>query len=408
MAGVVRDPLDGTPLDEVLYFFLRGPHTATGDDVAEVHGHGGPVVMGQLLAAVLRAGARPAEPGEFTYRAFANGRIDLTQAEAVMGLIGARSERAARVALSQMTGNLGAALEGYFKELSSVAAHIEAGLDFPDEDLPAAVSDALYQRLALLVQELKRLAASFAIGSRLKEGARIAIVGPPNAGKSSLFNCLLKEERAIVDSSPGTTRDVVTSHGVLAGIPVVYSDTAGLRDAASRVEKMGIEKSHQTAREADVIALVLDGAGPELESDIAHFAPLLEEMTSRKMVVLNKKDLPAWHGLDGIRKRFDVDCVGLSAVSGDGMETLLSVMGRLLAGDEREELNVLTTARQYRAVIETLEFVKNGASLLDEGGEPELVAAELKWALETLSALLGKSATEEMLSLLFSEFCIGK
>ena len=408
LAGIVRDPETGSPLDEVLCFFLKGPHTATGDDVVEIHGHGGPVVMGRLLSTVLGVGARPAEPGEFTYRAFANGRIDLTQAEAVMGLIGARSERAARVALGQMTGALGEALSKHFETLSAVAAHIEAGLDFPDEDLPAEMTSTLYHRLTGVVTALERLAASFGLGNRLTEGATIAIVGPANAGKSSLFNRLLREERAIVDSEPGTTRDVVTAHGEIGGIPVMYSDTAGLRETGSRVEQVGIEKSREAARSADVLLLVLDGTSPTLETDRSRFVSLLEKISCRRILVLNKMDLPSWRGERLEPEGFESERVAISAVSGQGMDALVSTMERLLAGEDQGETTMLTTARQHRAVVDTLAFVKRGASLLIEGGQPELVAAELKWAREVLAALLGKSATEEMLDVLFSEFCIGK
>lgn len=406
LAGVIFDPATQEPLDESLYFFCAGPNTATGDDTAEIHGHGGPLVMARLLKAVLTAGARPAEPGEFTYRAFANGRIDLTQAEAVMGLIGARTTRAARVALNQMTGSLGDTLSSLFTELSSIAAHVEAGLDFPDEDLPLALVETLIHRLNNLAGELEMLASSFALGTKLTEGAKIAIVGPPNAGKSSLFNRFVNAERAIVDSDPGTTRDVVEAHGELAGIPVVFADTAGLRETGSRVEQVGIEKSRTAAVQADLVLLVLDGTSDDVKNTCEVFVSMLGAFDTRKLVVLNKMDLDGFNEATVVGA--DASCCRISAETGEGFDQLLAVMGRVLSGQEQQEMTILTTARQHRAVTEVLEFVNSGAALLKEGREPELVAAELKWARETMSALLGKSATEEMLGVLFSEFCIGK
>ena len=405
LAGVVFDPITNEPLDEALFFYCAGPRTATGDDTAEIHGHGGPLVMARLLGAVLAAGARPAEPGEFTYRAFANGRIDLTQAEAVMGLIGARSIRAARVALEQMTGSLGEVVSSQFAELSSIAAHVEAGLDFPDEDLPLALVETLLRRLNRLIEALEQLVSSFALGTKLTEGAKIAIVGPPNAGKSSLFNRFLNAERAIVDRDPGTTRDVVESHGEIAGVPVIFADTAGLRETGSRVERVGIERSRTTAAQADLVLLVLDGTSKDVKKTGEAFIAMLDTDHKQKVVVVNKRDLD---GFTEVSFGDQAPCCHLSAETGEGVDQLLELMGRALSGEEQQEMNILTTARQHQAISEALEFVKGGTSLLKEGREPELVAAELKWARETMSALLGKSATEEMLDMLFSEFCIGK
>ncbi len=409
-SGWALSPDTAERIDEVLCFFCRGPGTATGEDVAEIHGHGGPLVMRRLLRAALSAGARPANPGEFTYRAFANGRMDLTQAEAIMGLIGARSDRAAQVALNQLAGALGTALQHHFETLNRTAAHLEAGLDFPDEDLPLARSRELARDLGGLAADLETLRDSFSLGAKLGEGARIGIVGPPNVGKSSLFNRLVKEERAIVDADPGTTRDVIEAVGQIAGIPVVFSDTAGMRDHVSRVEKLGIERSRSVAAEADLLLLILDGARPIPEAEQRRYRKMLLSVTAPVLVVLNKNDLAGWRGelppmLAGAWNR---PVVGVSAVTGEGLDRLLESAGGMLEGDRPRDTVILTTARQHRAISETASHVRTAAAILEGDGEPELAAAELLWAREKIAALLGRSATEEMLSSLFSEFCLGK
>lgn len=405
-AGIARDPNTNEALDEVVFFFCKGPKTATGEDTAEIQGHGGPVVMQRLLNAVLKVGARPAEPGEFTYRAFSNGRIDLTQAEAVMGLIGARSERAARISMGQLSGNLGRTLSELFEEVSRVTAHVEAGLDFPDDDLPVSEVDRLATRLKAAQTKLEDLARSFTFGARLGDGARIAVVGPPNAGKSSLFNRLAAEDRAIVDEMPGTTRDVVEYVGEVAGIPVVFADTAGLRETEGRVEKTGIERSMRAAEAADVLLIVLDGA--TLIPDSAQLSAMVDSAASAaKLVVLNKNDLPAFTPSlpEALKSQ---PFVSVSAVTGEGIDDLIDTLAALLDAGDRGESTVLTTARQHRAVSDAATHVTRAAKQLVAHGELELVAAELKWARECLAALLGKSADDEMLTLLFSEFCIGK
>jgi tRNA modification GTPase len=405
-AGIARDPETFLPIDEVIVFFCKGPKTATGEDTAEIQGHGGPLVMKRLLEAALKAGARPAEPGEFTYRAFANNRIDLTQAEAVMGLIGARSERAARICVGQLSGNLGRALSALFEEISSIAAHVEAGLDFPDEDLPVASVQRLGERLSDARRKLDDLAASFSFGARLGDGARIAVIGPPNAGKSSLFNRLVKEDRAIVDDMPGTTRDVVEYTGEISGVPVVYADTAGVRDTDETVEKNGVERSMRVAASSDLLLLVLDGAAPSF--DVARISSVISAAPSAaKLVALNKRDLPAYR-LDLPDELKDFPLVSISAATGEGMDALDASLAKLLDAEDRGESLVLTTSRQHRAVSDAAARAARAAELLMQNGELELAAAELKWAGESLAALLGKSADDEMLSFMFSQFCIGK
>lgn len=407
--GRAVDPATGREIDEVLCFFAPGPGTATGEDVAEIHGHGGPVVMGALLRAALAAGARPASPGEFTCRAFRLGRLDLTQAEAVMGLVAARSERAARAALRQLGGGVGARLGAAYDALTGLAAEVEAGLDFPDEDLPPGDAARLGERLRAIAGELAALAGTFPGGRRLAGGAAVAIVGPPNAGKSSLLNRLAGSERALVDSEPGTTRDVVEAEAELSGVRVRLLDTAGLRAAAGRVEALGIAKGEEAAGGADVVVVVLDGA--VAQADPGAIGSLLAGRgpgPAAVVVAVNKSDLPGWRGdrvpasLAGARR------VAVSALTGDGCPELGRAIGGLLAADEEPAEVLLTTERQHAAVASARDGVEKAASLLGGGAYPELAAAELRFAREALASLFGRAAGEDVLDAVFSKFCLGK
>jgi tRNA modification GTPase len=407
--GRAIDPRTRAPIDDVLCAFARGPRTVTGEDVAEIQGHGGPVVMRALLEAALAAGARAAAPGEFTSRAFLSGRIDLTQAEAVMGLVGARSARAARAALRQLDGGIRERLDGEYAGLTRAAAELEAGLDFPDEDLPLARASEIAWELRRAAASLDALAATFAHGARLARGAFVAIVGPPNAGKSSLLNRLAGAERALVDAEPGTTRDVVEVDVELNGVPVRLCDTAGLREPVGRVEALGIEKGAERARGADAVLAVLDGADGAIEpSAIDRAIVRLELGPAAVVVALNKSDLPGWRGdrvppgLAGAR------CVAVSAATGAGCEDLAKAIGEALAEDEDPCEIVLTTVRQHRAVAEARDGAEKAAALLEQGAFPELAAAEVRFAREALAALFGTAADEDLLAAVFSSFCLGK
>jgi tRNA modification GTPase len=410
IAATAYNPNSDKPIDDVLCFYCSAPGTATGEDTAEIHGHGGPIVMKKLLDATLEAGARVAQPGEFTYRAFRNQRLDLTQAEAVMGLIGAQSERAAHVALRQLDGDLGRSLENEFDELIAVSAQIEAGLDFPDEDLPISEAEELASRLERVSDRLEKLQSSFALGSRITEGARVAIIGPPNAGKSSLLNRLVGEERALVDDSPGTTRDVVEARGEAEGIPLVFLDTAGLRKRAQRVEQRGIEKTLETAKKADLVLLVLDGAsGNETSTDALSYLPALA--SQNLLIAVNKSDLPEWRDRTDLpfdKEKTPSPRVAISALTGDGIQTLTETIARRLGNDDDESSVMLTTARQASAVSSCLNHVTKASLMLRNRSDLELAAADLRLAREHLAGLWGRSATEEMLDAIFSTFCLGK
>lgn len=404
--GRARDPGDGAPVDDVLCFFAPGPRTVTGEDLGEIHGHGGPVVLGRLLAAVLAAGARPAEPGEFTCRGFVNGRFDLTRAEAVAQLISARSERAAAAALARLEGAAGRTLDGSLDLLTRAAARLEAGLDFPDEDLPPAAAGELAGLVERALGPLAEAARSFRLGSRLADGAQVAFAGPVNAGKSSLFNRLAGEERALVDPGPGTTRDVVEARGELGGVPVLYRDTAGLREGAEGVESRGIDLGLRAAREADAVVIVLDGAAGAAASPVTE--GLAGLAGSRPVLVaLNKCDL---HGFaPRVPAALEhLPRVAVSALTGAGVEALAGLLGRLLAGDEGAGEPLLATARQHREVRQAIEHADAAAARLREGADPELAAEDLRLAREALERLFGRGADESLLDGIFSTFCLGK
>jgi len=404
--GRARDPSSSEIIDEVLCYFAPEPKTATGQDVAEIHGHGGPLVLGRLLDAVLRAGARPANPGEFTARAFLSGRLDLTQAEAVMTLIGARSERAAKTAVANLQGAVAQRLGHELDRLTEIAAQVEAGLDFPDEDLPLDETDRLATALEQVAQSLESAERSYALGSRLADGARVAIVGPTNAGKSSLLNRLVDEERALVDHEPGTTRDVVEGHAEIDGIPIVFRDTAGLRGTPDRVETRGIERSREAASSSDLSLIVIDGADRSPDRS-AGLDELLSASASQAIVAINKRDLPDWSDrlptcLDGLASQ------AVSALTAQGLPELMDAIAEALGSSEQDHEPLLVTARQHAAVKSALDRTSNAARTLRRHRSVELAAIDLSEARTELASLWGRDASAEVIDAIFSTFCLGK
>ncbi len=391
--AVARDPASGERLDEVLCVTMRGPRSFTGEDVAELHGHGGATNMGRLLRAVLAAGARPAEPGEFTRRAFANGRLDLTRAEAVLAVIEASSERALRLAQSQLAGSLGQRIAELRRGGISLLAEVEASIDFPEEGLELSARGELARRAAEIGSACAALAATFDAGRALRDGLHVALCGPVNSGKSSLFNRLVGSERALVAEEPGTTRDFVESRVVWSGVAVTLIDTAGLRETTSDVERRGILLGAERARQADVEVhlvpadLVTDGRDPA---------------SSRVLPVVSKGDtLPA-----GAAAPYLVT----SALTGQGIETLVeAVLARATGGTL--ELNggeMLTSERQRSLVVKAASGFGRASSSALAGQPEELVAVDVRESVEALAEVLGERVGDEMLDDLFARFCIGK
>jgi tRNA modification GTPase len=397
--------LDGKDiLDSALAVRFAAPHSYTGEDMAELHLHGGRAVVAGVLDQLAQIpGLRPAEPGEFTRRAFENGKLDLTEAEAVADLIAADTRAQQRQALKQLSGELGRLYEDWRRRLLRALAHLEAFIDFPDEDLPDTIASEIMKSIQGLRKEIAAHLADNRRGERLRDGLAIAILGPPNAGKSSLLNVLAQRDAAITAETAGTTRDVIEVHLDLAGYPVVLADTAGLREAADDVEAEGVRRALAKAAEADLKLLVLDAAAPPGEERNTSVTNILGGDT---LVVLNKMDIArgecAWaDALGGIAPP-----VRISVKTGEGLEELLHRLTKEIA--ERMlstgAAPVITRARHRAALKECLGALERYRT----DALPELAAEDLRLAAQALGRITGRVDVEEILELIFREFCIGK
>jgi tRNA modification GTPase len=398
--GELIEPESGERLDEVVVTFFGKPHSYTTDDIVEISAHGSPVLLRRVVEMALERGARLAEPGEFTMRAFLNGRLDLTQAEAVRDLIESQTLYQARVAAQQLEGALSRRIQPAKTALVELIAHLEAGVDFAEDDVAVMPAEQILARIASVRVPLEDLAASFAFGKMVHEGMTLAIVGRPNVGKSSLFNRLVERERAIVTATPGTTRDLVTESVAIGGIPVHLVDTAGIREAFDEAESMGIRKSYEAAADADLVLVVVaaDQRGPEDER-------LIERFRERSAIVVeNKSDLaagPAASANGALRT---------SALTGAGIEELRGRILQHLGGDSgaQRETGFLTNLRQQRNVNEAVAALDAAAGAARQDIPHEMVLLDLYSALKALDALTGATTTEDILNLIFSSFCIGK
>ncbi|WP_163328541.1 tRNA uridine-5-carboxymethylaminomethyl(34) synthesis GTPase MnmE [Desulfurobacterium thermolithotrophum] len=406
--GLVVDRFE-EPIDEVLAVYMRAPKTFTGEDVVEIHSHGGIVVVRKILREVLSNGARLAEPGEFSMRAFINGKIDLVQAEAINELINATSEVGAKLALKQLEGALSNKIKELRDKLLEVKAYIEAAVDFPDEEIEIFETGHIREKILEIVEKIEKLVSTYKDGKVLKEGIKVAIVGRPNVGKSSLLNAILKEERAIVTEIPGTTRDIIEETVTLKGIPLRLIDTAGIREAIDKVEQIGIERTMKSLEEADVILFVIDGSVGFTEED-RKISKVLKKKEN-VILVINKKDL----GLKlSCRESIDwKECVELSAKSTEGIDELgekivnlvLLKPETLLKGEEP-----LLTNERHRELLESAKkSLLKVIDSLDTGFEsPEFISMDIDEALYSLGKIVGQVTTEDMLDIIFSKFCIGK
>lgn len=392
---------DGAPVDEVVVTFFAAPRSYTAEDVVEISCHGSPVVLRHCVSRALAAGARAAEPGEFTLRAYLNGRIDLPQAEAVRDLIQATTLYQARVAARQLEGSVSRAVKPVKERLVELISLLEAGIDFAEDDVSVAPAEEIDARLGEVLGGLDRLLASYAWGKYVHDGITLAIVGRPNVGKSSLFNALLGEDRAIVTDIPGTTRDMVSESFSLEGVPVRLLDTAGIRESSDVVERLGIERTQRAMADADLTLVVLDLGEPLSDADREILART--ESQGWRLVVGNKRDLPR-------RMEAGVEQVAVSAQTGDGIgELKQALIGRIAPeGIAAPQSGLITSARHEALLREAREAAQKAREANSIGLPHELLLLDCYAALRPLDALTGATTADDILNRIFSTFCIGK
>ena len=399
----------GRVIDQGLAVRFPGPHSYTGEDSAEFHCHGSPVVLRELLSALFAAGARQAKAGEFTQRAFLNGRLDLTQAEAVIDLIDAETAAAARNAAAQLDGGLRRVLEPIQDALLDITSRFYAVVDYPDEDIEDVQPEQVAEALSSAEGQLTALLATCQRGKVLKSGVRTAIVGRPNAGKSSLLNALAGYERAIVTDIPGTTRDTVEESALCGGVLLRLIDTAGIRDTEDIVEQKGVERSRQAITSADLVLAVVDGT--EKPTGVGEIFRLAAECP-HWIAVCTMRDLASLYlvlASSPAPAAPPAASVSLSSVTGEGLDKLEKAVSSLFpAGDPKEAGSLLTDQRQEEAVRRARDAVRRAKDALDSGLTPDAVLTDAEEALDALGELTGRTAKEEIVSRIFSRFCVGK
>ena len=394
-------------VDEVMAVRLKAPKSYTCEDIVEINCHGGTLVSEKVLELVLRNGARHAESGEFTKRAFMNGRIDLSQAEAVMDIIQGKTEKSVSLSLDQLRGDLRDKVNQFKKALLDITAHVNVVLDYPEEGIDDPLPVELRNNLEKVYEEANRLIDSYDTGKKIKEGIKTVIVGKPNVGKSTLLNALLHEERAIVTHVAGTTRDVIEEIINIKGVPLVLVDTAGIRKTDDIVENIGVEKSKQFIEKADLVLLVLD-ASKELENEDIEVINQIKENKKKVIVLLNKIDLNkkinlAGHNLENIVEISAKDNIGIE----DMQEKIYSYIVEEDVENSSEKL-IITNIRHKTALEKTKDAIKNIFETIDMGLPMDLISVDLKEALDSLSEITGEISSEDILDHVFGNFCVGK
>lgn len=406
--GKIVDPAQNRVLDEVLVTVMRGPRSYTAEDVVEVSTHGGVIAVKSVLELILRSGARMAEPGEFTKRAFLNGRIDLSQAEAVMDLIRSKSDRAFQLARKQSEGMLTKRIAPLRAKLIALLAHVEVNIDYPEHDTPEVTAAEIRHTCSEVLDEVNNLLQTADEGKILREGIVTAIVGRPNAGKSSLLNALAGEHKAIVTDIPGTTRDIVEETISLGGIPLRLLDTAGIRETSDVVERIGVERSRNVLAEADLILLVINRHEPLHEEE----RELLEQLHDRpSIVVVNKIDLPGETDLSEVEQVYGQDrIVYLSAKEGTGLDELEKAVTRMFFSGKVEaaDLTYVSNARHIAALHRARASLEDAIRASESDVPIDLIQIDLSASWEALGEILGDSAGESLLDQIFSQFCLGK
>jgi tRNA modification GTPase len=406
--GDIIAPETEAVLDEVLFTVMRKPRSYTGEDTVEIHCHGGPAVMDAVLKAVLASGARPAEPGEFTKRAFFNNRLDLSQAEAVIHLIHGKTQRGITLALSHLKGGLSQAVQSLRSTLIDVSSHIEMTIDFTEEEIEPSSPPSLTGMIQQVIDDITGILATYREGKIAGSGLTVVITGKPNVGKSSLLNRMLGEQRAIITPIPGTTRDFIEGNVLIRGIPVTLIDTAGIRNGTDIIEQEGIRLVWEKASTADVIIMLLDGSAELTAEDLE----IIERNRGKEsLVVINKSDLPQRLDDREVEAIISRKPFHISAKHGDGLaeltERLYGIATKALENDGQSDV-VLMNLRHKRAFEKALEHLRNARSALAQGMSPEFSALDIRDALDALGEIIGETTAEDVLERIFSTFCIGK
>ena len=402
----VSDPQSKEILDNALITYFKSPHSFTGEDVVELSCHGSPVLLRHLIDLILHLDARAAGPGEFTLRALANKRLNLSQAEAVRDLINAQTKTAARQAVRQLKGELSSRLQPVKESLIDIIVPLESSLEFVEDDLPEIAAHQFDKKLADLVCRLETLASSFRAGRLLKEGLKVTLAGRPNVGKSSLFNSLLSADRAIVTDLPGTTRDSLSELISLQGIPALLTDTAGVRTSQDKIENLGVERTRRAIADADMVVVVIDGSLPLLPEDEDVLAEVAE---SPHLIALNKSDLHSFRNDDPRWKMDHAQVIAISAKTGAGLDALRAAILEPFAAQGAHETDFLITdARHFDLLRRAQDALSSSRALLEQRATEELVLVGLYDALRLLGQITGETTPDDVLSQIFATFCIGK
>ncbi|HEY5837963.1 MAG TPA: tRNA uridine-5-carboxymethylaminomethyl(34) synthesis GTPase MnmE [Pyrinomonadaceae bacterium] len=406
----VVDPFSREVLDHALVCYFKAPHSFTGDDVVEFHCHGSPVLLRRIIDSILQLDARLANPGEFSLRAVMNGRLQLSQAEAIRDLIDAQTDSAAQQATRQLAGEISHRLQPAKEQLLKIIVRLESSLEFVEDDLPKLERHEIERALESLRADFQSLASTFARGQLLRDGLTVALVGRPNAGKSSLFNRLLGHERAIVTPIPGTTRDTISEPIGLDGVPVTLVDTAGIRVTTEQIESIGVDRTRRVAADADLLIVVIDGSRRTNEEDEA----VLEQAASKTHVIaLNKSDLPSFSN-ESVNDRLRANgsrtpTVAVSAATEDGLSDLhAAILKPFVNGNGTGEGLMITNARHHDLLVRAMSSIASSEELIRGGASEEIVLIGLHNALRFIGELTGETTTEDMLGQIFSTFCIGK
>ena len=399
---------NGEIVDEAIALVMRSPHSYTMEDVVELQCHGGGLVLQRVLALTLAAGARLAQPGEFTKRAFLNGRLDLAEAGAVMDIVSAKSGAALRAASGRLAGRFSGRIRDWRQSLLALIAHLEAAIDFPEDDIEAPALAEAKQRLSALTEDMNRLLQTAETGRVLREGLLAAIIGRPNVGKSSLLNALLREERAIVTDIPGTTRDSIEEVASVGGIPLRVVDTAGIRDTADVVERIGVERARQAAAQAALVLALFDGSRPLSPEDEA-IGEIAREKDS--ILLITKSDLPAVLDEEALRQKLPgSDILRLSTKTGEGMENLSRRIADRVYGGERpgDESLFLANVREADLLRQAIDSLAAAREAIESGMSEDFIVIDLRAAWEKLGEIVGETVGEDIIDEIFRRFCLGK